>query len=601
MLNLLVKIEFLILLHLLLSHPIRAEESKVIHQEGDQKVDLLPFSPWTPLSLTPPLVNFISILPTGAERGIDSFNRWTITANIEAGHVWDGHDLLHHVQRFVNDPTIQDSDSNLFTHEYDRHATSVASLIGGHDRNGQQFGIAPETAIHSAALATNWSGEAYSGSFVTTPEAMATAYSSFFGSADVINSSWGGPDPTGTSPAALITDGLANQYSTTTFVTSAGNSGPNANTVGGPGSGYNNIAVGALEKSSINNKYDQVAKFSGRGPQDYSDPVNGTIHGVRAEVDLVAPGTQLTVAHYGGQTGGNHPSLPNTVVNGGSGAYLANAKGTSFASPLVAGAAALILDTAKSALALAHNPFARDARVVKAVLMNSADKLPGWNNDQRLNPNGSGVITTQALDWNSGAGALNVQRALEQYSAVATRDLPGLTGGSVGKSGWDFGKIGKEQTNIYRINEILAADSLFSATLTWFRERAFLPEILSSQEIGHADLDLVVRDSQTQRVVAESISTYNVVEHLYFTLPATSLYQIEVNYSGNLFGALKHEEYGLAWHTLPPNEARARCRQTPEAKPPKPNEPHPPVCPVANAHPIRTGSFLPRGGWLIGK
>ncbi|CAK0765024.1 hypothetical protein CCP3SC5AM1_30038 [Gammaproteobacteria bacterium] len=527
-----------------------------IQVASDDESELLPFSSLSSFSQAKPtMANFIYILATGVERGIDSIDRWTITANIEAGHIWNDHETLTHVKRFVNDPSTQDSDQNPFTPEYDRHATSVASILGGHEPQGKNFGVAYNTELHSGALATNWTGKAYSGNFTTTPEAISMVYGAFFGFADVINSSWGGPDPTGTSFPALITDGFANENPHSTFITSAGNLGPNSNTVGGPGSGYNNITVGALQ-NDISNIYDAVASFSSRGPQDYSDPVNGLIRGVRAEIDLVAPGAKLIAAHYGGQTGGNHPALPKNIVSGGPGTYLKNVSGTSFSSPIVSGAAALIIHAAKSDPELANNLHARDARVVKSVLLNSADKIPGWNNGQK-NHNGK-IITTQALDWASGAGALNSNHAHDRYIAAGTLDVPGFEGGTVKRSGWDYGQVGIEQTNIYHINEILAADSLFIATLSWFRDRAFTPGLLTSQELGHADLDLIVRDTITKKVIAESISTYNVVEHLYFTLPASSLYQIEVNYNGNLFGSLKKEEYGLAWFSSPRGEAAAK-------------------------------------------
>ncbi|CAK0757948.1 hypothetical protein CCP3SC1_290027 [Gammaproteobacteria bacterium] len=552
-----------------------------------------------------PFANFILLLPTGTERGIDPADRWTVTANIEAGHVWIGHQALNHVQGFVNDPSTQDSDRNPLTPEYDRHATGVGSVIAGRGAQGQHPGIAHNTELHSGAVATKWSGKAYSGSFATTPQAVATAYGAFFGFADVINSSWGGGDPTGTSFPALITDGLANENPASTFVVSAGNAGPGNNTVGGPGSGYNNITVGALQNNG-SNIYDSVAKFSSRGPHDYSDPLNGIIPGVRAEVDIVAPGTHLTTAHYGGQTGGNHPALPGNIASGGPNAYMTNVKGTSFAAPMVAGAATVIVSAAKSTPELAGNPNARDARVIKSVLLNSADKIPGWNNGQTPHSNElGGVVTTQALDWASGAGALNLNRAQEQYIAAGTRDLAGLEGGMVKKSGWDYGQVEIGKTNVYRINEMLPADTLLSVTLNWFRDRAFNSEMLIAQELGHADLDLMVRDTITKKIIAESISTYNVTEHLYFTLPATSLYQIEVNYGGNLFGATRKEEYGLAWLTNPTVETRRalrRCQVESSTRPLRPGEIHPAACFSAPPRPVRANAtVLPRGGWLVAK
>lgn len=549
-----------------------------------------------------PLASFITILHTGIAPGIDPATQPTIVANIEGGHIWNGHQTLRHVNQFVNDPSVQDSDKNPLTPEFDRHATGVGSILGGRAPANQ----APpnNTELHSGAVATSWNGKAYSGNFNTTPQAVSTVYDTYFGFADIINSSWGGRDPTAVSFSALITDGLAYQNPRTTFVVSAGNAGPEPNSIGGPGSGYNNITVGALQNNGAN-VYDKVAPFSSRGPHDYSDPVNGTIPGVRADVDIVAPGTHLTSAHYGGQSGGNHPALPGSTANVTPNTYQTNTKGTSFAAPMVASGAALLVDASRNTAGLADNPEARDMRVIKSVLLNSADKIPGWSNGQTPHPNGQGgVLTTQALDWISGAGAFNMDRAYEQYIMAGTRDVPGLGGGAIAPTGWDFGQVGVQRTNVYRIEETLPADSVLTVTVSWFRDRTFSPGEMMARELGHADLDLVVRDSVTNKIVAESISTYNVVEHLTFTLPTQSKYQIEVNYAGNLFGTTRKNEYGLAWLARPPAQqasaAPRRCRWS-APRPLSHSEARSNVCFTTQPSAHSGSALFPRGGWMAAR
>src|SRR5690606_13878599 len=106
------------------------------------------------------------------------------------------------------------------------------------------------------------------------------------GVADVINGSYGIEDATGTNFLTISADGFAAENPTTTFVFSAGNTGDNANSVGGPGSGYNSITVGALRNNGFN-VYDRVATFSSRGPQDYADAIGvNPVAGVRAGVDI---------------------------------------------------------------------------------------------------------------------------------------------------------------------------------------------------------------------------------------------------------------------------------------------------------------------------
>ena len=79
----------------------------------------------------------------------------------------------------------------------------------------------------------------------------------------------------------------------------------------------------------------------------------------------------------------------------------------------------------------------------------------------------------------------------------------------------------------------------------------------AGSENAQADLELIVRDIVTNSVISESFSTYNLVEHLHFPLPATSRYQLEVHYDENLFGSITAEEHGLAWRAVPVPEPGA--------------------------------------------
>ena len=155
-------------------------------------------------------------------------------------------------------------------------------------------------------------------------------------------------------------------------------------------------------------------------------------------MDITAPGTNLYSAYYGGQTGGNAPHLPGSPAGppGGPASYSLGRAGTSYAAPIVAGGAALLDDVS---YATALPATSRDARVIKANLLNSADKTVGWTNGQA--DDGFGVIrTTQSLDWALGAGQVNLDTAFDQYTA-GTQDVPGLGGGNVQTIGWDYATI----------------------------------------------------------------------------------------------------------------------------------------------------------------
>ena len=110
-------------------------------------------------------------------------------------------------------------------------------------------------------------------------------------------------------------------------------------------------------------------------------------------------------------------SGPANGPTGGPDWYTRNISGTSFASPTVAGGAALLYDAAYDMLAA--TPDARDARVMKAVLMNSADKTLDWDNGQAAHSNGNGgVMTMRGLDNDAGAGRMNLDRAFDQLLAA---------------------------------------------------------------------------------------------------------------------------------------------------------------------------------------
>ena len=127
-----------------------------------------------------------------------------------------------------------------------------------HGLDADMLDAGPVTDVAIAAERAGWSGISFTEHRV----------------ADVINSSWGFEDPTGSSFEAMTIDALA-LANHTTVVISAGNSGPGANTVGGPASGYNKIAVGALAADNSNFPYLRPAEFSSRGPNDFYNPQTG--------------------------------------------------------------------------------------------------------------------------------------------------------------------------------------------------------------------------------------------------------------------------------------------------------------------------------------
>jgi hypothetical protein len=501
----------------------------------------------------------------------------TITFNLEAGHIWNGHETLTHVTQFVNDA---DAYGTTVADLYDRHATWVGMLIGGRPtglgNTVQQQGMAPGTDLRSAAISTGWLGTAYATGFGISVNSYLTAFEGAFADADVVNSSFGYTDPDGSELLTVFSDALATQNPLTTYVTSAGNSGPAANTVGSPGAGYNTITVAALGGA---NTFDAVASFSSRAPQDFSyyDETFTlvSVAGVRAAVDIAAPGQGLSSAFYGGQTGGNDISLTGSTNLGTSPtAYSGNIQGTSFSSPIVAGGAALVASAAKTLPGLSANPHASESVVVKALLLNGADKTSAWDNGQILVNEGSGnfLRTTQSLDWEVGAGRMNLDRTFDQQVSGQT-DVAGFAQGALGAVatlGWDYGLARLGIDNDYILTGILPANSALTATLTWLRMREWIPETTSVGEVAQADLSLSIWGldgaNNFTTLIAESVSDYNLVEHLSFLLPVTGRYGIRIAYEGNTFDnttgdvwgtAGLEQAYGLAWQVVAVSEPSA--------------------------------------------
>jgi hypothetical protein len=174
---------------------------------------------------------------------------------------------------------------------------------------------------------------------------------------------------------------------------------------------------------------------------------------------------------------------------------------TSFSTPLVSGAASLLAQAG-----------ATDIRVLKALLLNGAQKPADWTNSP-----------TAPLDQRYGAGILNVSNALRQFH-----------GGP--RCGWELVTVG---SNEVRRHVFDVPVSTITVTLVWLRN-------YGCSAINN--LDLSVR-SETGDVVAASRSTLDNVEHLHLPNLPLGRYSLEVSSSGG------DETYALAFdlgNPMPP-------------------------------------------------
>ncbi len=469
----------------------------------------------------------------------------SIVANIEAGHASNSHNITaHQTGRITGTGASNVNDS---------HATSATHAMSGrlagstYPSNYYGFGIGYGAETWSGAIATSFGS---GGSFSLTNSSTASVYSTALltgingRTAHVFNSSWGFTGPTGDNTVTIGVDGMLYQ-SGAVGVVSAGNTlnGLPPEPVGGIAAGYNAISVGALRRDSDTIPYNRISTFSNRGPNDFFNAqTSQTVPNARAAVDIVAPGQDLTLAI------------------GDTNATESGRAGTSFSAPMVAGGAALIVDAGRDLYA--GNNRAIDGRVVKAVLLNSADKLPTWNNGQTLQ---EGVIrTTQSLDYTFGAGRMNLDQAFDQYvltaagGAAGTTDVAGLLGDQAANVGWDFGEVALNGSNQYFLDQRVDANTEFNVTLSWYidNDPGNLGNFSGTGYNRFANLNLRVFqfdnlvDRNVIGTLAESISLYNAVEHLSFTVSETAFLGIEVIHAGNHWNFDNNtsgEFYGLAW------------------------------------------------------
>lgn len=201
------------------------------------------------------------------------------------------------------------------------HGTGVAGIAVGGNSSGSSIGMAPGAQLIAAKLFRD-DGTANVSYII---EALQWALNPG-GNPDrapaVINNSWGFTDNSGECLATLGTGQNALHLRSAiqtiretgiVVISSAGNSGPADNTSISPANFSESLAVGAIDF------YDNIAGFSSRGPSACS--------GDLTYPDLVAAGTSVRTAAGG------------RGINAGY-QYMT---GTSFSSPHVAGAAALLL------------------------------------------------------------------------------------------------------------------------------------------------------------------------------------------------------------------------------------------------------------------
>lgn len=320
-------------------------------------------------------------------------------------------------------------------------------------------------------------------------------------------------------------EALAEHYGKV-IVAGIGNGDDADHTVLYPGAGANAIGVGVVDSVNTDDPAISLAHFALAYPEHSSFGAAGNGY---SKPDIVAPGNCLAA-------GTDEPN-----------AYEATGDWSSFATPIVAGAAGLLVQKARQdpALSLAVAPTGGNC-VIKAILLNSARKLPYWHkgrleiDDDHISP----------LDQIQGAGLLNALGAYEQL--VAGQIAPG----SVPPTGWDLNLLTSDTRlgNAYRMALAEPIEGHITATVTWNRhyERNF-PFKRSPDKDGNLRLELWAVDPidpARDYLLDYSDSPVDNVEHIYAAAdPNYTNYEVVVSFSDiDAQPEVNPEQlYGLAW------------------------------------------------------
>lgn len=299
-----------------------------------------------------------------------------------------------------------------------------------------------------------------------------------------------------------------------------------------PAAGSNIIAVGVV----------QAKTAGGFSPAQPENSTCGPTEDNRCKPDIVAPGNYLVAT-------ANEPNQ-----------YRQSGNYSSFATPVVAGTAALLIQKAKADDSLEDVLTDNSWNcVIKAILMNTAAKLPYWHKGKLSKDDDHEA----PLDFMHGAGVLD---AFGAYNTLAAgRYQPG----EVPVEGWDLGTLQQEQANENRYRFVIDEpnDKRITITVAWNRHyQKQYPFNPVPEENADIQLELWAYDKDGQRediLLDYSDSKTDNVEHIYFTANANySDYEIIVSFADETGSQSKQaEKYGIAWRVTEANPQNGTASQ----------------------------------------
>ena len=293
-----------------------------------------------------------------------------------------------------------------------------------------------------------------------------------------------------------------------------------------PAAGANVIGVGVVNSVNTENLRTNLAHFALAYPDNSSLGPTGS---GRCKPDIVAPGNCLAAEIDGPDR------------------YEPTGNGSSFSTPVVAGTIGLLVQKAKQdpGLRPAVSPQGGNC-VIKAILLNSATKLPYWHKGRLQTDDDHSV----PLDYIQGAGMLN---ALEAYRHL----VAGLyEPGEVASTGWNLSQLDKNEAseNIYKITIAEPAGKFITATVTWNKHyNSVYPFEPMPEEDSNLRLEVWAvdpDDSSNNYLLDYSDSSVDNVEHIYTAANANyTNYEIILSFSNidDREETAASQRYGLAW------------------------------------------------------